>query len=312
MTSRKKKQAVAAATIKSEDKDEKPVDESKKAPATNRKKTRSATAAFGEDAGSIDESPARKKQNTSSSSSTGVIHRDQSTSGGVSHIAATSGTNHVGTSANYPPRDSDTDAEDEKKNEDSVLDLIPTIRTIPTKPNARETACDDDALTTGKSARKLSALSSPERAKDENLEAYDADPVCTQDSQESNSTRGILFWIGLLCLVNAIVFSVVAWSGLLLNERSVYQIELAGCREQLQQINHAMGLIGDGDDYDTGNGNRLREQLHYWQELEAQVMYWKKEAKKHQRYGEGFKEQCKQNLEEVLTEIVPQGNSQKS
>lgn len=311
MTSRKKKQGVAAGTIKSEDEDQKPVDESKKAPATNRKKTRSAAAAFGDDGSSADDSPARKKQNTSSSSA-GVIHHDQSTSGHLSHIVATSGTNHIRTSVDYPLRDSDTGADDEDKNEDLVLDLIPTIKTIPAKPNARETPRNDDSLTTGKSAQNFSALSSPEPAKNENLETYDEDPACTEDSQESNNTRGILIWIGLLCLVNTIVFSVVAWSGVLLNERSVYQIELAGCREQLQQINHAMGLIGDGDDYDAGNGNRLREQLHHWQELEAQVVYWKKEAKKHQQYGEGFKEQCKQNMEEVLTEISPQGNSQES
>ena len=120
----------------------------------------------------------------------------------------------------------------------------------------------------------------------------------------------------MLCFVSLVVFSMVIWSGLLLNERSVYQLELSTCRENLRQVHHSMGLSGEFEDSEGSDGgidgNSLQEQLFYWQELESQARYWKNEAKKHQQYGEGIKEQCQENLRHLVAEVLPQAESHHS
>ena len=111
--------------------------------------------------------------------------------------------------------------------------------------------------------------------------------------------------------MNLFVFSWVVWTGLLLNESSSYQLESLECRERLHQTYQAMGLDVDfedmlDDDEESYINDRFREQKFYWQELEGQVQYWKKEAKKFQRYGDAYREQCQEDLRHLLSEVDPQ------
>lgn len=57
-----------------------------------------------------------------------------------------------------------------------------------------------------------------------------------------------------------------------------------------------------GDD-ETNNSytddSDLQEQKYYWQELQEQVRYWKKEAKMYQRYADGYKDQCNDDLQKL-------------
>merc|ERR1712224_1066902 len=97
--------------------------------------------------------------------------------------------------------------------------------------------------------------------------------------------------------------------GLLLNERAIYQLESLECREKLQQLYQSMGFLddfednnGDGDksEKESNNDSSFDEHNFYVQELEAQVQYWKKEAKKYQHYRDGYKEQCQKDLALLL------------
>ena len=87
------------------------------------------------------------------------------------------------------------------------------------------------------------------------------------------------------------------WNGLLLNERSIYQLESLECRERLQQIHHEIIDLAP-----TATINN--DDSEYLQELEGQVIYWKKEAKKYQRYSDGYKDQCKDDLQNLLQKVV--------
>jgi len=67
-----------------------------------------------------------------------------------------------------------------------------------------------------------------------------------------------------------------------------------------------MGLKEDFEDnMDEDNLEKIEEQQFYWQELEAQARYWKKEAIKYQRDSEGFRKQCREDLRHLLSDIEP-------
>ena len=64
-------------------------------------------------------------------------------------------------------------------------------------------------------------------------------------------------------------------------------------------------IIGNADD-ENDISDRFKEQQFFWQELEAQVRYWKKEAKKYQQYGDAYREQCREDLRHLLSKVEPQ------
>jgi len=103
-------------------------------------------------------------------------------------------------------------------------------------------------------------------------------------------------------IIISIFFGAIIKSGLVLQERSVYELELFACNERFQQLHHEVGLSMRGDD-ETNNSytddSDLQEQKYYWQELQEQVRYWKKEAKMYQRYADGYKHQCNDDLQKL-------------
>lgn len=318
----------------------KTIDDSKKSPVVaTQKKTRSASAAFG------DRKEASKKQNTSSSSSTKVL--DQLTTEDTNKTAATS--NNIQTAVKNCSRGSDVDLIDSAVMSDTnplhnissgneevdapMLDLVPPAHTISTRPKAKTTvnvnsmgteklveeqATTIATATASSNAAACSTITSPQNVEDDKSEYHGTEVT---DKSHTSNHRGGLFWFGLFCFANLAVFSGMIWSGLLLNERATYQLELLECREQLQQAHHAMGIPGDFENSDINSGdssandnknikNRLDEHRFYWQELEAQVLFWKKEAKKYQQYGDAFKVQCQEDLQHLLKEVLPEAENQ--
>ena len=146
-----------------------------------------------------------------------------------------------------------------------------------------------------------------------------ADKCVVQKTTDVRHWSVGLGWAGIFIFMNLIVFlGAATWSGLLLNERTTYQLESLECRTRLQRVYQEMGLAVDFEDTGTNNGDnvgnaydennisdRFKEQQFYWQELEGQVRYWKKEAKKFQRYGDGLMEQCRKDLRHLLAEVEP-------
>jgi len=289
---------------------------------TTRKMRRSASDAFGEDSDASGESPLRKKQNMSSYSSPAeVIVENKKNSEDRRNITASFTTNQFQTPAGYSARESDSWEEEE---EESMLHIEPNIKSIPTNPipltapTRTTTAAKINSSTTEKSIETLNTIRSPQKTNYNRLESRDTDhiyvnidPKTARDSVEGRSR------IGLLCFACWVVLSVATWTGLLLNERSAYQLELSTCRERVVQMHHAMGLSQKSDDtedlFDGNNvNNRLKEQLFYWKELESQVLYWKKEAKIQQQYVEGVKQQCQESLQHLATEVLKETSSERS
>lgn len=337
MAPRKKSSAVAAANGEPKQSDEKTVDGSKKSPViATQKKTRSASAAFG------DRKDASKKQNTSSSS---TKLQDQLTTEDTKKTAATP--NNIQTAIKNCSRGSDVDridsavsytnplqniSSDNEEEDEPMLDLVPPAHTISTRPKAKTTvnvkSTGTEKLVEEQATMIATATaSSPQNVKDDKSEtrgneATDKSHNSRRRGRESTSSHGGgLLRFGLFCFANLAVFSGMIWSGLLLSERATYQLESLECREQLQQAHHAMGIPGDFEDSDNNSGdnsandkintkNRLDEHRFYWEELEAQVRYWKKEAKNYQQYGDGFKEQCREDMQHLLTEVLPQAENQ--
>ena len=313
--------------------DEEMVDSAGAAPSGTRTARRSASDAFGDE---IDpESPLHKKQNTSVAraglaNANANANNQSSGSGGGNNTSIAAGTaTATATNKNGEFRT----PIDSSGGESVLLHLAPPVQKIPTRPMAALTL----TTTTTTASNSTEAEKPVERfgsgAIRGPIKSNGGEP--TLETAASSSTRnnsddldldksgGNGFWkIALLCIANLVVFSVVARTGLLLNERSVHQLELSECRQRLGRVHHLVGLTG-GDEFGDNNddadadadgttSNRLREQLFYWQELESQVQYWKKEAKRHQKYGEGIKEQCQEDLEHLLTEVLPRAESRRS
>lgn len=292
---------------------------------TARKNRRSASDAFGNDSDSSGESPLRKKQNMSSHSTTpkrATIGKKSSSNDRRNNNTASSFTQNQFHKPSYNySRESDTGEEEEEEN--TVLHIAPNTQSIPTKPMALTAASTTtvtkiNSSTTEKSVAALNPITSPQKTIYKDLETRDSDRICANSDpktvRDCNEGRS---WIGLLFFSCLVISSVVVWSGSLLNERSVYQLELSTCRERLTQMHHAMGLSGEVDDnedvYDGSNVNiRLKEQLFYWKELESQVLFWKKEAKIQQNYVEGIKRQCEDNLKHLATEVGKEVESDRS
>lgn len=131
-------------------------------------------------------------------------------------------------------------------------------------------------------------------------------PKGKANNVSGSGSGGCLLWFVLSCFIIFTVMFGMVWSGLLLNERVVCQLESFECRERLQQIHHEIGIPTKDLDFNNNkiDDDILDEQRYYWQELEAQVRYWKKEAKKFQRYSDGYKDQCNDDLRQLLQEVV--------
>mmetsp|Transcript_7828 Transcript_7828/g.16797 ORF Transcript_7828/g.16797 Transcript_7828/m.16797 type:complete len:340 (-) Transcript_7828:410-1429(-) len=315
-----------------DDDDEEMVD-SRNHVGSTRTMRRSASDAFGDEIDLPGKSPLHKKQNTSSvarptrdapvglGSSTGGRSKTTIVAAAAATSSFVNNNNSNGGEFRTPIDSSFKDSDDAAAHggESGLLHLAPRIQKIPTRPMAALTLTGTGTRTTASNSMKIEkpverfgAIQGPKTSNvDENLhETTSSD----RPNKSEDRRPGVFLEIALLCLATLVVFSVVTWSGLLLNERSVYQLELSTCRERLAQVHHLVGLTGDefGDDDDINNNNRLREQLFYWQELESQVQYWKKEAKKHQQYGEGIKEQCQEDLEHLFTKGQPQAEKRHS
>ncbi len=285
----------------------------------SRNGTRSASAAFGDESDQSKESPLRKKQNTATIPGKAVSRKDNT-------AVKTSIDNSIQSSTNSHSRDLNvglvhgaapvglerfsTSSIEEK--EENVIDITPPTNTEPTTPIVVTAA--------KKSVQAETTIPTPEDAMDDNVPenqpnnsssaGHDSSEI--RDSQESSvrSRSGALGWFGFCIFVNLFVLSGVVWTGLLLNERVTCQFDTLECRERLQQTYQSIGLNVDledmGKDDEDGNINdRFEEQRYYWQELEAQVRYWKQEAKKYQRYGDACKDQCQTDLRHLLSKVDP-------
>lgn len=291
-------------------------DDDKNGPLVATGTTRSASAAFGDDSDESVESPVRKKQNTT------TLIPDKSAVENSSSVARTSTNNDIETSMNDFPRDLDVDPIDGAvdvrntalprlsmdKEEEGLLDIVPPTSTALTKPTAVPTTSNIMEIET--------KIPSPQNTEYDDLieiqsaDDMSADHCSTKSSKYENghvrNWRVGLGWVGISIFINLHVFSGMIWSGLLLNERATYQLESLEYRERLQLAYQTMGLRGEFEDMDENNFEKIEEQQFYWQELEAQARYWKKEAKKYQRDGEGFREQCREDLRHLLSELEPE------
>lgn len=313
--------------------DQKTLDDDRNAPVAagnTNQGTRSATAAFGDDSDATIESPARKKQNTASS----IPRKSASENNCLS--ARTSINDDVQTLINDFPRDFDVhlnnsaaDARNKasrifiENEEEALLDVIPRTNTAPTKLTAVETA--SNIIGAVQMMGVEPKTSNPQNARYDNQKTQSAGVISTDQSLTKRSdcrndhVRNWhlgLGWVGISIFLSLFVFLGMIWSGLVLNERATYQLESLECRERLQQSYQAMGLTIEFEDTGDSDGDQIRntndendisdrfeEHQFYWQELEAQVRYWKKEAKKYQRYGDGFREQCREDLRHLLSEV---------
>mmetsp|Transcript_10915 Transcript_10915/g.25448 ORF Transcript_10915/g.25448 Transcript_10915/m.25448 type:complete len:322 (+) Transcript_10915:146-1111(+) len=296
----------------------------------SRKMARLASTAFGDDGDASAESPVRKKQNTFSSSAEKKRHKKPASLPYID-IAKMSIHNGIRPEANSFAKNSDDYNIDRaskdinpflrlsmEKEEKALLDLVPPDSTTTTRPMPIISSSNNTGgETLQESGTKIQyhENSKIKNLETQNLESAKSDGVRTKNNFGHNrSPRGGFIWIWIFFFANLCVCLGLIWTGLLLNERAEYQLEALACREQLQQVHYAIGRTGDFEGVDNNDGktanvdddNGLAEQQFYWQELEAQVRYWKKEAKKYQRYGDGFKEQCREDLRQLLPEDVSQ------
>jgi len=282
---------------------------------------RSASAAFADDGDQSMESPLRKKQNTATSvpgkvapqkdktaAKTPIDNSIQtSTKNGHSRdlgVGLVNGASSVGHDR-FPPSSI-------QEKEENVIDIAPPTSTESTTPHV-DTASKN-------SVQAEATIPTPQDATHDNISetkpgndssaAYGSGGISDPQDRSVRSWSVALGWFGFCIFVNLFLLSGVVWTGLLLNERVTYQLESLDCRERLQQTYQAMGLDVDledmgEDDEDSDISDRFEEQRYYWQELEAQVRYWKKEAKKYQRYGDAYKDQCQTDLRHLLSEVDP-------
>lgn len=279
---------------------------------------RSASAAFGDDSDHSMESPLRKKQNTSTTiPAKPVPEKDNK-------IATTSVENNIRTSTNGHSRglgvehvngatsvgDDDSPRSPIEEKNENVLDIAPPTSTGPTKPDA---GARTPTITVAEETVIVeSTIPTPQKCDNVIANKADDDPskIVDPGNGSSRSWIGSLGWFGFFVFMNLFVLSGVIWTGILLNERITYQLESLECRERLQQTYQTMGLsvdledLGDEDE-ENDISERMEEQRYYWQELEGQVRYWKKEAKKYQRYGDAYKDQCQTDLRHLLSEVDP-------
>jgi len=178
-----------------------------------------------------------------------------------------------------------------ENNEDpiTILSPIKLQSTIPT----------NNSMTAATFTKKLSPI------RDTIIADSTISPVHNPERKaKSVSSSGYLLWF-VFPFTFTVMFWMI-WSGLLLNERTTCQLESFECRERLQQIYHEIGIPTEDVDLNSINADNdvLDEQRYYWQELEAQVKYWKKEAKKFQQYSDGYKDQCNDDLRRLLQDVV--------
>jgi len=279
---------------------------------------RSASAAFGNDSDHSIESPVRKKQNTSTTipakpapekdnniARTTIENNIRTSTNGHSRVL---GVEHVNGATNVGHDDSPSSSIEEKN--ENVLDIAPPSSTGPTKPDAG--ARTPNITVAEETVRVETTLPTPQKTQCDNTIATKADDdpskIVDPGNGSGRSWIGSLGWFGFFVFVNLFVLSGVIWTGILLNERITYQLESLECRERLQQTYQAIGLsvdledLGD-DDEENEISERFEEQRYYWQELEAQVRHWKKEAKKYQRYSDAYKDQCQTDL--LLCQVDP-------
>jgi hypothetical protein len=273
--------------------------------------TRSASAAFGDDSDESVESPVRKKQNTTTSTSTSIPDKSAFGNGSSNARTRSSTNNDIQTSVNDLPIELNVDRIDgavvirNTVEEEGVLDLVPPTSTPPTKPTTVST------ISNIKGAEKIvveaeSKIPGSQKTEYGALVETQSDDGSNVENRRVRKWRVGLGWVGISILINLYVFSVMIWSGLVLNESATYQLESLKCRERLHLAYQSMGLEGDFEDnMDEDNLEKIEEQQYYWQELEAQARYWRREAKKYQRDGEGFRKQCREDLRDLLSEIEP-------
>ena len=280
---------------------------------------RSASGAFGDDSDHSMESPVRKKQNTSTTipakpapkkdnniARTSIENSIRTSTNGHSRVL---GVEHVNGATSVGHDDSPSSSIEEKN--ENVLDIAPPTSTGPTKPHAGARALS--ITVAEETVRVETTIPTPQKTQCDTaiMTKVDDDPskIVDPGNGSGRSLIGSLGWFGFFVFMNLFVLSGVIWTGILLNERITYQLESLECRERLQQTYQAIGLsveledLGD-DDEENDISERFEEQRYYWQELEAQVRYWKKEAKKYQRYGDAYKDQCQTDLRHLLSEVL--------
>lgn len=309
MSPRKKRSATRMSKGKSEKGDEKIVED------TAQNGTRTAFEAFGDESDQSIDSPLRKKQNTAKSNPKArgsgktrttarkAISDDNERSvNGYSRIPDARLTNdNAGAGNDSLPTYS------MKEQQEDVLDIVPPASNPPIKPAAVATTSEM------KIAEKVVGLEStiptPQNGTCGNGETS-ANGVEAFDAKSDQTWIESLGWFGVFVFVALFVLSGVLWTGLILSERALYQLESLECRERLHQTYQAMGLgvdFEDVGDSDVGDYilDRFEEQKFYWKELEGQVRHWKKEAKRFEEKGNGFREQCQKDLQQLLSEINP-------
>ena len=286
--------------------------------------TRSAFAAFGDEGCESAESPARKKQNTSTSIARIPFPEKRS------NATTTSVENDIQNVLKNDPRDFDVDLLDSPVNgqiilprlsiendDGKVFELVPPTKTLPAKSRAATKTPSSRGAdkTTGIENKALST----ENVEDDNLKSANPDVpgACYYPSESIDSRKDkVCYGYRRLDLVGIFLFNIfvlvgMIWSGLLLNEQTMYKLKSMECTNRLHQAYQAMDLISEYKSFDDSNDesnifDRFEQHEFYWKELEAQVRYWKKEAKKYQRYGDAFRLQCQEDLKHLLTEIYPQ------
>jgi hypothetical protein len=316
MTPQKEKEASNVSIGEPRQADEKPVENG--IPAR-----RSASTAFGDNGDESEESPLRKKQNTIESVPDESASKNRNSAG-------RSRNNDVQTSVNELPRDSIVNSaadarnaprlcNEEEEQEEELLDIVPPSITAP-KESAGVKKTSNNVV-----AEKVVGGETKIEINQEwtcgNLETQTTDDKNDDHSPNESSNyqndgarnwTACLGWVGIFIFLNLHVISGVIWSGILLNERATYQLESLECRERLQQAYQAMGLAEEFEEMDEsvfeiiGNADDENEHQFYWQELEAQVRYWKKEAKRYQQYGDAYREQCREDLRHLLSKVEPQ------
>jgi len=324
MTSPKSTPEVSFLSGQQEEGDKKDVDNDKKTPNA-RNGRRSAFAAFGDEDSDSVESPARKKQNMGTS----IAHLQAIEN--RSSITDASVENDVQNLLDNDPRYFDVDSCNSPvdgqimqpplpiENDDATkFDLLPPTSFLPTKMTAVTTASNTSGVDKMTGVEKK--VEGPRNVEHDNLKSTNPDDTasyhCSTKNNNSRKARiryenGDRWWVGIFFLANTFVLAGMIFSGLLLNERSIYQLKSMECMNRLHLAYQAMDLTFqfesvDGPNDENNISNRFDEHEFYWKELEAQVRYWKKEAKKYQQYGDGYKVQCQADLQHLLPEIDPQ------
>jgi hypothetical protein len=114
--------------------------------------------------------------------------------------------------------------------------------------------------------------------------ADDDQPVglLTYSKQQRPGRRRCLS-ISFVLVIAFFVLAAVCWTALLLLDYTECQLLFQSCQQQVAEIQLLV--------------NRQASDEFYLSELEKQLLYWKKEAKKHHSYAKGYQQQCQEQVE---------------